>query len=75
MAVGRLIDSMLKNGERGSVAEYLERSAASRAPGDAARVRKEAAAIRAGRMPERYQRCCSTEGCNADPLNLSEERR
>jgi hypothetical protein len=53
---GRLLNSMLKNGERTSIIEYLERSAASRPSPDGERMRKEAAAIRAGRMPERYQR-------------------
>lgn len=53
---GRLLNTMLKHGERRSIIEYLERSAASRPPSDAERMRKEAAAIRAGRMPERYQR-------------------
>jgi hypothetical protein len=47
---------MLKNGEQITIAEYLERSAGSRSPADAARMRKEAASIRAGFMPETYQR-------------------
>ena len=34
----------------------LERSATTRSSADAARMKEEAAAIRAGRMPERYQR-------------------
>jgi hypothetical protein len=52
----KLPNSMLKNGEQITIAEYLERSAGSRSPADAARMRKEAASIRAGFMPETYQR-------------------
>jgi hypothetical protein len=52
----KLLNSMLKSGERIAIAEYLERSAESRSPASAERMRKEAASIRAGFMPETYQR-------------------
>ena len=41
---------------RNTIAEYLERSAAARTSADAERMRKDAAAIRNGTMPETYQR-------------------
>jgi len=52
---GKLTVALLKAGERDSVAEYLERSAEGREADQRERMRKEAAAIREGRMPERYQ--------------------
>jgi hypothetical protein len=50
----RLMNYMLKEGERESVAEFLERSAELR-PVDREQLLKNAAAIRAGRMPASYQ--------------------
>jgi hypothetical protein len=53
---GKLTNDLLKHGERESVAEYLERASEGRYPDERDRMRKEAGAIRAGQMPERYQR-------------------
>ncbi len=50
----RLVNYLLKEGERESVAEFLERSAALR-PADRERLLKDAGAIRAGQMPLSYQ--------------------
>lgn len=50
----RLTDWLLKDGERESVASFFDKSAQLR-PRDRARLTKDAAAIRAGRMPESYQ--------------------
>ena len=52
---GKLTVALLKGGERESVAAYLEQSAEGRETDQRERMRKEAAAIREGRMPERYQ--------------------
>jgi hypothetical protein len=52
----RLTNVLLQYGERESVATFLERSAEGRLPSQRARMLEEAAAIRQGRMPERYQR-------------------
>ena len=52
---GRLTNYLLKYGERQSVAEYLERSSLGREPAEREGMLKEAAAIRAGRMPSRLQ--------------------
>jgi hypothetical protein len=57
---GRLVNYLLKHGERETVAEYLERAAASRTPAVRERMLKDAAAIRAGTMPEGYQRSLAT---------------
>jgi hypothetical protein len=53
---GKLTNYLLKHGERVSVAEYLERASEGRSPDERDHMRKEAAAIRAGRMPDRNQR-------------------
>lgn len=50
-----LVNWLLKDGERASVIEYLERSAPKREPATREVMLKEAAAIRAGLMPQRYQ--------------------
>jgi hypothetical protein len=52
----RLVNYLLKHGERATVLEYLERSAPGREQGQRDRMLKEAAAIREGRMPEQFQR-------------------
>jgi hypothetical protein len=52
----RLVNYMLKNGERETVIEYLERGATHRWPARRDEMLRAAAAIRAGRMPEHYQR-------------------
>jgi hypothetical protein len=51
----RLTDTLLKCGERDSVAAYFERTA-SLFPTASDRRLRDAAAIRVGRMPESYQR-------------------
>jgi hypothetical protein len=56
---GKLTNSLLKHGERESVAAYLEEASKTRIPGDRTRMLEEAKAIRDGRMPERYQRLLS----------------
>ena len=53
---GKLTNSLLKHGERETVAAYLEQASKGRAAGDRTRMLDEAAAIRDGRMPARYQR-------------------
>ncbi len=55
---GRLVNGLLKAGERETVVEFLERSAALR-PAERERLLKEAANIRAGKMPESYQHMVS----------------
>lgn len=50
----RLTDWLLKDGERESVASFFDRAAQLR-PLERARLTKDAAAIRAGQMPESYQ--------------------
>jgi hypothetical protein len=50
----RLVNYLLKEGERESVAQFLEKSAGLRSA-DRDRLLKDAAAIRAGRMPMSYQ--------------------
>jgi hypothetical protein len=50
----RLVEYLLRAGERQSVAEYLERSA-ERSPSERDQLRKDAAQIRAGVMPQAYQ--------------------
>jgi len=52
----RLVNYLLKYGERESIIEYLERSAKVRDPRTRTEMLKEATAIREGNMPERYQR-------------------
>jgi hypothetical protein len=56
---GRLVNYLLKAGERDSVADFLEKTAQSRSkhlrPSEKDRRLKDAAAIRAGRMPMSYQ--------------------
>lgn len=52
----RLVNTLLKHGERETVADYLERASTSRDAEERARMRSDASAIRAGRMPPRYQR-------------------
>jgi hypothetical protein len=56
----RLVNYLLKAGERESVAEFLEKSAALR-PRDRERLLKDAAAIRAGKMPLSYQHMLSRQ--------------
>ena len=51
---GRLVEYLLRAGERASVAEYLEKSAERDLPGRD-RLLKDAAQIRAGVMPLSYQ--------------------
>ena len=53
---GKLTNSLLKHGERETVAAYLEQASKARTAGDRARMLEEARAIRDGRMPARYQR-------------------
>ena len=53
---GKLTNSLLKHGERDTVAAYLERASKARTSADRTRMLEEAAAIRDGRMPARYQR-------------------
>ena len=53
---GKLTNSLLKHGERETVAAYLEQASKMRTSGDRTRMLEEAAAIRDGRMPARYQR-------------------
>ena len=50
----RLVNSLLKVGERETVAEFLERSAFLR-PAEGERLQQDAAAIRAGKMPMSFQ--------------------
>ncbi len=64
MLEGRLTVGLLKYGERDSVAEYLERSSKGREPNERDRMLKEAADIRAGRMPDRYQRLLASSDLN-----------
>lgn len=52
---GRLVEYLLRAGERASVVEYLEQSA-ERFPQDREQLLKDAAQIRAGVMPMAYQR-------------------
>jgi hypothetical protein len=52
----RLVNYLLKNGERTRVIEYLERGAQRRNDPRRGEMLKAAAAIRDGRMPEQYQR-------------------
>jgi len=52
----RLVNYLLKTGERETVIEYLERGAPHRGPVRRDEMLKSAAAIRDGRMPEHYQR-------------------
>ena len=56
---GKLTNSLLKHGERESVAVYLEEASKVRTSGDRTRMLEEATAIRDGRMPARYQRLLS----------------
>ena len=51
----RLVNYLLKDGERASVVDYLERAAQRRDADERAEMLKSAAAIRSGRMPEHYQ--------------------
>jgi hypothetical protein len=51
---GRLVNYLLKAGERQSVADFLERAAAINAS-QKEQLIKAAAAVRAGRMPMSYQ--------------------
>jgi beta-lactamase regulating signal transducer with metallopeptidase domain len=51
---GRLVEYLLREGERESVAEYLEKSA-DRFPAERERLLKDAGQIRAGTMPLSYQ--------------------
>lgn len=51
---GRLVEYLLREGERESVAEYLEKSA-ERSPPERDRLMKDAGQIRAGMMPPSYQ--------------------
>lgn len=53
---GNLTNSLLKHGERETVAAYLEQASKARTPADRKRMLEEASAIREGRMPARYQR-------------------
>ena len=53
---GNLTNSLLKHGERETVAAYLEQASKARTASDRTRMLEEAAAIRDGRMPARYQR-------------------
>lgn len=53
---GKLTNSMLKHGERETMAAYLEQASKARSARDRTRMLEEAAAIRDGRMPARYQR-------------------
>jgi hypothetical protein len=52
----RLVNYLLKTGERETVIEYLERGAPHRGRARREEMLKSADAIRAGRMPEHYQR-------------------
>jgi hypothetical protein len=52
---GSLINALLKAGERETVAQYLERLASTGHPVEREQMLKDAAAIRAGRMPLSYQ--------------------
>jgi hypothetical protein len=52
---GRLVEYLLREGERESVAEYLEKSA-DRFPPERDPLKKDAALIRSGVMPPSYQR-------------------
>jgi hypothetical protein len=52
----RLVDYLLKYGERETIVEYLERAAAGRTAEARESMLKAAAAIREGKMPEHYQR-------------------
>jgi hypothetical protein len=52
----RLVNYLLKHGERDTVVEYLERAARGRTSAQRETMLKAAAAIRDGRMPEHYQR-------------------
>jgi tetratricopeptide (TPR) repeat protein len=52
----RLVNYLLKDGERTAVIDYLERAAPQRDADERAAMMKTAAAIRSGRMPEHYQR-------------------
>jgi Flp pilus assembly protein TadD len=52
----RLVNYLLKDGERATIIEYLERNAPTRAPASRDNMLKAARAIRGGRMPEHYQR-------------------
>lgn len=52
----RLVNYLLKDGERDAVVAYLERAAAGRDEDARASMMKAADAIRSGRMPEHYQR-------------------
>ena len=52
---GRLVEYLLRAGERASVAEYLEKSAERYLPERDCRLLKDAAQIRAGMMPLSYQ--------------------
>jgi hypothetical protein len=56
----RLVNYLLKNGERQGVIEYLERSAPYHRGPRREEMLKSAAAIRDGRMPEHYQRLVAT---------------
>ena len=51
---GRLVNGMVKAGERETVVKFLERSAALR-PADREHLLKDAAIVRAGKMPLSYQ--------------------
>lgn len=52
----RLVNYLLKHGERDTIVEYYERAAESRNEDQRDIMLKAAEAIRAGRMPEHYQR-------------------
>jgi beta-lactamase regulating signal transducer with metallopeptidase domain len=51
---GRLVNDLLKEGERDSIIEFLDRAAQLKVA-ERDRVQKDAAALRAGRMPVSYQ--------------------
>lgn len=51
---GRLVNYLLKAGERGSIIEFLDRAAQLKVR-DSDRLQKDAAALRAGQMPLSYQ--------------------
>lgn len=57
----KLTNSLLKHGERETVAAYLEQASKTRTVADRTRMLEEATAIRDGRMPPRYQRLLAKE--------------
>ena len=64
MLEGRLTVALLQYGERDSVAEYLRASSKGREANESDRMLKEVADIRAGRMPDRYQRLLASSDLN-----------